>query len=77
MSKELIAIIEDFSNKLDDDVERILEIDEHSASCIGVILGAYVCKMVVDRYGKTEKAQEILNQAMQKSWEAINVHDKV
>lgn len=71
MNKELITIIEDFSKNLDDEVERILEIDEHLASCIGITLGAYVCKMVVDRYGKTEKAQEILNQAMKKSWEAI------
>jgi hypothetical protein len=77
MNKELIAIIEDFSNKLDDDVERILEINQDVASCIGTILGAYVCKMVVDRYGKTSKAQEILNETMKKAWEAISVNDKV
>jgi hypothetical protein len=77
MNKELIAIIEDFSNKLDDDVERILEMDVDLAACIATVLGAYVCKMVVDRYGKTSKAQEILNETMRKSWEAVNLHDKV
>jgi hypothetical protein len=67
--KELIDVIHGFSIKLDDDVERILEIDVDLAACIGTILGAYVCKMVVDRYGKTSKAQEILNETMRKSWE--------
>ena len=77
MNKELIAVIEDFSNKLDDDVERILEINQDVASCVATVLGAYICKMVAERYGKTGKAQEILNETMQKAWVAINEHDKL
>ena len=77
MNRELIDVIEDFSKNLDDEVERIFEIDQDVASCIGVILGAYVCKMVIDRYGKADIAQEILNKTMKKSWESIVLDDKV
>jgi cell division protein ZapA (FtsZ GTPase activity inhibitor) len=76
MNKE-ISILKDFASELDDKVECILKINQDLPSCIATILGAYVCKMVVDRFGKTEKAQEILNQTMQKSWESVTyAHDK-
>lgn len=68
--EELEKIFSSVMAELSEMIDNLREVDNQLDPMVSTILASFVCQIVIENYGKTEKAHEVLNKIMGLAWKS-------